>query len=347
MEQPIETFFRFKKKQGKRLNDHQLKDWAQLLDSGISVTELIELFSATNNSPYVASLYKGNKLSDFLRDKIPSLQLSVIEIAENTGNLSSVLKSISERMQEKRELKNEIIKKLIYPLILWLMVVVFSIIVKKFILPSFLSLYMQYTRHSIIRWEYIVLDFPSICLFAAVIGFLLSFICFLINRYLQLDWLQMSIPIPCRFWLILNQNIFLVESITELISAGVPFVDSLEKLSFMSNIPFWCRNRCKYMLKHILLGNSIGEIFSNHNYFDPFLQYSIKLGEKTGDLVFSLLNYKNQSNLKRKKILNKILHSIEPAMTLWMGCNLGLVVYSTFMPMYKLINQMSMHFPIH
>lgn len=127
------------------------KELSYLLNGGISIVEAMRIISTSSDNyalkeigrDILKFLHTGKSLS-YALNRLPEYfdegDYNVIKAGEASGNLSSVLKSLSEEYIFMSDIKNKYIGALIYPTILVIIAIVAVITLFVFVLPSIFTI---------------------------------------------------------------------------------------------------------------------------------------------------------------------------------------------------------------
>ncbi len=123
------------------------KTFASLLKNNVYITESIEILSnITKNEIYkdimyntITNIAKGDKISDAFKDHwaIPEVAYFMIVTGESTGELASMMLTVSEYYQDLHRNSVNTIKSLIEPILIVFLAVIVGVVILSVIIPMF------------------------------------------------------------------------------------------------------------------------------------------------------------------------------------------------------------------
>ncbi len=270
--------------------------------------------------------------------------ISLINIAQETGNLKIVLKNLNEKYKFENAIKREILNLTIYPLTVIIVSMIVVLGMFKFVIPKFSSIYLdlnqeipKFTKIIINISNFINNNFIMILIFNLII--FLSVI-FLFNYKREIiDKLIQRLPILSRL-IYKIQVLNFTQKMYMLTSTNVELVRALKI----------CKNTSyrtmSIMLSKIIFkienGKNISQSFKECNIdielFDLEYRSYLEIGEKTGclDCSFGMLKdlyYERLSN--ESKIFLKLF---EPISILVIALIVGTIVLSVMLPILNIGN---------
>lgn len=87
-------------------------------------------------------------------------------------------------------------------------------------------------------------------------------------------------------------------------------------------------------------GENLSEAFQNLGMFPPLVVRMLRVGENTGALDTALMNVTYFYNRDVKESVDKALKLLEPALTLFLGIILALILFSVLTPVYDILGQL-------
>jgi general secretion pathway protein F len=85
-------------------------------------------------------------------------------------------------------------------------------------------------------------------------------------------------------------------------------------------------------------GESIAGPLKKSGQFPPLIIHMINIGEKTGELETMLNQVSDSYDFQVKNQVDGLASLLEPAMIVFMGCVIGLIVFSIMIPMFDMLN---------
>lgn len=270
--------------------------------------------------------------------------LSMIKTGETSGTLNKSFDYLAKQFKQENSLKQKVVGALIYPLVIVVLMGSEGLGMLIFVMPKLAKSFLQmkldlpfYTKLlfqvSLIAEKNILLILAGI---AAVITLLIlffksSFGGKIINKSIT------SLPIAKDIFLHYNLARF-TQSLSSLIKAGVPIIESLE---ISSNTLGNSKNRnlAKTFRDKVSQGMPLATIFSEEKIFPPFVTQMVAIGEKSGNMdnVLSDMSTFYQEELENS--LKNFISVLEPVLMIFIGVAVGLMAVSVISPIYSLIGK--------
>jgi len=126
-------------------------------------------------------------------------------------------------------------------------------------------------------------------------------------------------------------------ALSTLLSCGVPLLQSLDTVKEITGNWVYIQE-VDMMNKAIIEGKSLSEPIKNSAVFDNMFKQMVKVGEETGkldSLLFTLGEfYQKEVDIKTVRLVSMV----EPAMIIFVGCIVAIMVFAIFIPMISLLN---------
>lgn len=343
------------------LNDKVLftKHLALMLKSGLPLRESVRIISEQVDSKSFKNILKdiverlnnGESLSSSLANHskvFSSLSISIIKIGEESGTLDKNLSYLSDQLQNNYKLRQEIIGAMLYPFIILIVTIFMLLGLAFYVLPQFVEFYQQSefplplpTR--ILLKIISLLENQGLIILGGFIGFLFLFYLLSRIRFFKKINHYFLLKFPVVRSIVKYKNLTeFSRNMSILLKSGVPVMRSLEIASdSMDNLIY--KDSLKELSKEIRGGESISENLKKHPLvFPKITPWIVSAGEKSGSLVESLEYLSDFYEDEVKSITENLSTILEPALLLFVGLIVGLVVVSIILPIYKLSSYFGM-----
>lgn len=328
----------------------------QLSRAGVPIIEsLIDLRDSIDNSYFreilsdmVASIEGGKTFSESL-EKFPrvfdEIFVSLVAAGEHSGELSTVLKNMTESLKFQDELIAQSKKLIMYPAFVGTVVLGVIFFLMIYLVPQMVSFIQSmgealplHTRMLIAVSDFFVHYWYVILVLPVVIFFLLRMLARTNAkvRY-RIDGLKL------KLWMLgpILRKIILGRFATYfalLYSSGVTVLESVEISERIAGNAVIAK-----ALQQVRQSTSEGQTLSNSieavGLFPPLVLRMLRVGESTGRLDTALLNVSYFYNREVKESIDKLQALIEPIMTVVLGLILGWVMMSVLGPIYDIIGK--------
>lgn len=269
------------------------------------------------------------------------LWVNLVESGEASGNLAVVLSRLAGYLERNAAFKSKIISALIYPLILLVACVGALLFMTIKIIPTFAELFKGFNVELPVLTKVLI----SISMFTKDYflfifgGFALGI--WLFSRYLatkegqrNFENFLFGLPLIGEFF-----RAFVVERFTSemstLVESGVPILYSLE-ISEHSVGNLVLSEIVHNIKEEVREGKPLSQPMEKSGFFDPMAVQMVAIGEEIGELssMFKRLNVFYQEYVDT--FLTRITAMFEPAMLIFMGGVVGLIVVGIFLPIFQI-----------
>ena len=318
---------------------------ALMLRTGMSLLEALQLFKEQCTKPRLASavgriaesVRSGDPLSQgLLKEKkyIPVFAVRMIETAEATGELDTILDRIKIHITRVLEFRRTLATSLIYPAIVVLTAIGVTIFLVTAVIPKFLTFLSR--RQIELPWSTQLLvdvsTFISGALFPSLVGaVVIAFAAYVFYRTSRgryvMDYMLFKIPVLGSLFMFSTLAYF-GRTLATLLRSGVTLLAGLRILKDgVWNRPI--SQAIGQTADEVLKGRSFSESLENSPLPTTVVQI-IAVGERPGELdrVLEEMGQYYDTTLQERF---KRLHALfEPAMIVTIGLLVGFVYYSFF-----------------
>ena len=328
----------------------------QITRSGVPILEgMMDLRDGMDNpafreviSALLEDMEGGKVLSQAMasHDAIfDSLFTNLVRAGEQTGKLPEVFENLATTLKWQDELISHTRRLMAYPLMVLFVVTAVIIFLLTYLVPQLVSLLKNmgvelplqtrvliFLSDAVLHYWPIIFGIPMI----VFIGIVTAAKKNTKARYLM-DSLQLRIPFtgPIMKKIILARfaNFFAL-----MYQSGITILDALKSCEGIVN------NRVISEALHnagqkISAGDGLTESFRSLGVFPPLVLRMLGVGEKTGALDIALLNVSYFYNREVKESIEKLLKLLEPALTVFLGIIMALIMFSILMPVYDVLGK--------
>ena len=270
------------------------------------------------------------------------LIINMVEVGENTGNLSESLKQVAAYLANSQENYRRLASALRYPTIVAVGIISAIIILSIFVIPKFATIFdrfkleLPWTTRAIIGMSQFIENYSLLCMILMVVGFMA------IKRSLKvpligIKWDRYKLKIPIVGKLI-NQILVarFAWSFALILHSGINVLKGLSLVSrTMENRYF--SERILAMRKDIEEGRNFTQAATNSNLFTPLVIQMLEVGEESqtiGEALSEIARYyESEVDLQ----LSKLNESLEPVLLLALGGLVVILAMGIYFPMWDLI----------
>lgn len=353
--EPIRDKFSIKIDTGKiKDNDiYQLfKELSILTKSGVKIDRGLQiLINSTQNKKLKEALEKilqsiksGENLSDaFEKSNLFSpLVVSLIRASEITGELSTGFENTANYIKFQIQFKNDLKSAMVYPSFLIFASFFTIIVILKFIVPKFFSIFPDIQPENLPFLSKLILSISQAISINPVSISILAVFLFLIVLFKRkgktYNFLQILYFVPILRDLLINLDISrFFYSMHSMLKSGIEFIKALE-LSSLTIQNREMRQKVLSIVDEIKKGKSVATAFSDTGVLNQSTIAMITVGEESGNLeeiffeIYSLYDEKFKTSTKR------LLTIMEPLIITITGVVVGFIVISLILTVVVFTN---------
>lgn len=316
------------------------------LEAGIDLRQSIEhqheIYKKGNEQLFwqgmALSIERGYPLSDFfitagLNRTFP-LAITLIKLAEKSGQLVPILQETSAWIEERIMLKRRLTAPLHYPFIVGLLTTIMVLVMLVKVVPVFEGLYahhmtaLPWITQSLFWCSSLVTHHAIACITMLVT-------CALILLSARRALLRAMHRLPALGPLLINgEKVLILKSLGLSLKQGVPLDQGLLLLKLPDDR--WKLDTLAYQLG---TGQSFGTLLAQHPRFGPSLAAIIKNGEQTGQLANALIQASLLEKRKWEHQLAILERYLEPMIMVMLSVMLGGIVSALYLPVFDLGQQ--------
>ncbi len=331
----------------------------QIAKSGIPLLDGVADLAATLENPrfreVVSGVHEdmagGRMLSEALANHprvFDQLFVSLVRAGEQTGNLPEVLQNLAGTLKWQDELIGQTKRLLIYPTAVLIVVGVVILFLMLYLVPQLVSFLRTMQQELPLQTRILIglSDFvgkywlPLLVLpFAAGGAFAFTLRRNAGTRY-SWDYLKLNVPVvgPILQKIILARfaNFFAL-----LYRSGITVLDAIASCEgIVANR--YVADGLRRAAQQISAGDSLTDSFRNIGLFPPLVLRMIRIGETTGALDDALMNVTYFYNRDVRESVERALKLLEPALTVFLGLILALILFAVLSPVYDILGKVKL-----
>jgi len=334
------------------------RQFSTMIDAGVSLVRCLAVLSEQTVNPKLkriindlqAEVEAGQMLSRAM-SKYPTvfsnLFIGLIRAGEVGGVLEESLQRLSMFLEKDQELRRKVRSAMTYPCIVMIVAIAIVLLLVTFILPKFMDLFvdlgvkdypaptkmlMAFSNFLTSRW-YIML--------IGTIAFVIAFRLFVRTKVGRrtYDRIKLKAPVFGK----LNHKIVLARfsrTLGTLLASGVPILQALETVAgtvsneIVADAVMEARARIRE-------GDRIGDPLQRCKLFPPMVVQMISIGEESGALDPMLAKVADFYEAEVDAALASLTSAIEPVMIVFLGCAVGFIVISIFLPLISVVTSLT------
>ena len=325
---------------------------ATLLGAGVNILKSLGIISQQVASKKLYQVIKdlqknmeaGLSFHEAMR-KYPAvfsgMWINLVESGEASGNLAMVLSRLATYLERDASFKKKIVSALIYPAILMFAGLSALLFMTIKIIPTFADIFKGFNIKMPLLTQLLLIVSIFVRRYGIITAIALAFAVWFLRKYIstkegkkQYQKFLMKLPVFGEFFRVLAIERFTSEMST-LVESGVPILYSLE-ISERSVNNLVLAEIIRKITEDVREGKPLGHSLESSNFFDPMVVQMINIGEEIGELsnMFKRLNTFYQEYLET--FLTRFVSMFEPAMLVFMGAVIGIMVIGLFLPIFEI-----------
>jgi type II secretory pathway component PulF len=314
---------------------------ATLLENGLRINDALEILVDTAPSQALAAVWQavftsvqgGTSLYNALQEYpelFDVLYLEMTNIAENTGTLPKVFRSLADNLAFQRDLKSKTIQALIYPMIIFMVCVSAIFAIFNFVIPNMESVFASAKNlPSYTQWlldtSHFISENNFLILFS-IVGFIMSIVVLWSQETTRHTALNVISKMPLIGALFDKaEQIRFCSAMSLTLQSGLNLSDSLllsiKTLSSTKN-----KQQLEYARVNVDTGAPLVTSLERSHFLDRMSLSLIKVGEQSGTLDRSFIEVTKRAKSEFETWMMKMTALLEPLLIMVMGAIVGGVV---------------------
>lgn len=326
---------------------------AALLHSGLSIQDSLEICAEISVSKQCLQLCRQlqsilltgqpfYKALSVYKDSFSPLYISLVQLGEKTGSVSSVFERLNAYLHRKKEAKGKIIQALIYPITVTITAFAVSIFVILFVFPRIQDIFTAFTAGDAQAAESIHGMYNTMIALGIFFIVFIIFVIFFIILYKKnetiayvFDRTFLYIPLIGKIIKSVCTNDFAF-AMELLVGAGIPLVQSLRQASYLIfNREY--KKAVERVADSVFCGESLTVAFRAEKVFPSYIVQWIGVGEKTGQPASVFKQIHMYFEKENNHLISMTLSTAEPLFILVAGFILLFLVVQFVLPIFSLL----------
>lgn len=331
---------------------------ALLLESGTDIINGLELLGkqVANRTlmkvidRVVTDIRGGASLSTALSKHprvFPAMYYHAIAASEQSGNLSVVLRQVSDYMERSMLTMKRVKSAMTYPIVLGVVALVVVGILVTFVLPSFVKMFSSFGAKLPATAKLMMgaADWGShYGLYVILVIFAVGAVGFAYTRTAKgkYKWNEISLQLPILGKInLLNELSRCARTISLLFRVGLPLPEILTlAISGTTNQAF--AKALTEVQQELIRGEGLSQPMSKRKYFLPLMVQMAAVGEETGNLDNALNTVAQSYETEADDRTSAAIGMIQPIMTIGIGIVIALVAVTLVSTMYGIYGQLDL-----
>jgi type IV pilus assembly protein PilC len=334
---------------------HFSRQLSVFVEAGIPIMEALEIINEETSdkllksvvSDMVSRLQSGDTFATAAAahpEAFPRYYIAVLESAELTGTLDTVLRELAEYIERDMDARSQIISALIYPAVVGVMAVGTVVVLATFVLPKFTVFFASLGAKLPLPTRMLLSTsaFVQKWWWAMAVGFLLLVVAVVVIRRSQsgrarLDSIILKLPVAGAV-----VQAAVVERVcrvlSSLVTAGVDLPRAMTVAAESSSNAVFSEGLIQ-VREQMMEGNGLAGPISDTGLFPGAARQMFRIGEETGTLDKQLETAASYYHRELELKLKHFTSLFEPAIIIFMGLIVGFVAVALVSAMYGIYSQ--------
>lgn len=323
------------------------RELTQLLKAGLPLYESLLTIEEKQRNTKTHALFadlcdllkNGSSLSSALAkypETFHEIYLSMVKSAEQSGSLFEAFEQLTLLISKQQKLKKQLLSSLAYPAFLggFCLLVIGALFF--FVIPSMKELFEGRSLHPLTYIVILISDFLNayavvLASLVVLLGAFLYWISSLPSFKKKLSLFFLKVPYFKKI-LIQSALIRFFRAMFMLLHGGVPLVEALRFSRKVVNHSA-LENLIAHAESKVIEGKKISQLFAEVSFMPLLVLRMLTIGEETGNMGFMMHNMAEIYEEELDKDLQQLATFLQPAVLLFLGAVVGLVVLSILLPL--------------
>jgi general secretion pathway protein F len=329
-----------------------MRQLAILVNSGMPLEEALRLTADQSDSQtqrqvlesWREGLSSGYSFAASLQrspHKVAEKIVAAISVAEETGHLHKVLTRVADELEVGNENRQTLVKGLIYPSVMIVVALVVISVLVGYVVPQVAKVFVNSRQELplLTRSTMAVSDFVrgwGLYVVVALAALVISVFALLRDEGRRKRWHQLLLRLPLiGRWVLLANLSDWCRSLGTLLQSGVPALSALS-ISSAGVGNLYLRQKMEAVNERVRQGNSVFQSLKAEQVAPGFMLHMVSSGEASSELDAMLLRVAEYYSARLRNQVDTVLKLMEPALIVFMGMVVMLIVGAVLVPIVKM-----------
>ena len=326
---------------------------ATLFEAHIPVIETLKTLMVESENPFMREAL-GKILDDVTGGLVLSQSLAkhsqifssfyvqLVRSGEESGKLQEVFTYLADYLERSYELSSKARNSLIYPAFVLTAFVGVLVVMLVTVIPRLISIFQETGQEIPFYTQAVIALALFLREWGVLLLLLLAAVSFFLWRWSRLPagklffhQLQISLPL----FGVLYRKLFLArltDNLRTLIVGGIPIIRALLITSEVVGNALYQKALAE-AAEAVKSGNTISSAFERNPVIPPLVTQMLRIGEASGKVDFILGSVSRYYQREVDTALENLVSLIEPALIVFLGVGIGILVASVLVPLYNLV----------
>jgi len=324
-----------------------------MTNAGISIHESVKEVTKTTEDKRLRAIFEniddalnsGQSLTEALsmyRQDVGDVTIAMIELGENTGNMSESLLKLATILEEIRDNRKKFKSALRYPIIVLVAISIAFTILMVYVVPKFKEIFAKFhtqlplPTRILLFLENIIHNYGWYILFFIIGSIATMKFLYVNNENFKRGFDKYILKVYLFGKIIFNATMYRFTMIfTQLIAAGIPIADALDTAVLtVDNLAI--KEKLSNVTVSVQRGMSLSDAFKDTGLFQGMLLQMVGAGERSGTLDIMLEKVSDYFKMRFDEIVDNIASYIEPILIGFIAVMVLMMALGIFLPMWDL-----------
>jgi general secretion pathway protein F len=328
------------------------RQMATLIQAGLPLEEVLKAIAQQNDDARIKSLIlavrakvlEGHTLAGSLAQfprAFPNLYRATVAAGEHSGHLDKVMNRLADHTEESQQFKQKVHMAMIYPCMLILLSITMVTGLMVYVVPDVIKVFVGSGQ----QLPALTIGLVALSDFIADYGWavllLLIAIAVIAAQLLKKPLIRLRFhrwllrtPFLKRFSCGFNTSRY-ASTLSILTNSGLPLVESM-KISGEVLGNDYLKQQLQTATQRVQEGSSLHHALAETGYFPPMMLHMVASGEASGELDTMLERTANYQARELHNLVTVLVGLFEPAMLLFMGVAVLLIVMAILLPILNM-----------
>jgi type IV pilus assembly protein PilC len=350
-EQSVRTAFKKIKPKALQVFSRQ---FATMIDAGLSVVSALVVLEEQTEDKYLAAVVtelradvEGGLLLSQAMGRHPKvfsrLYIAMVEAGEAAGILDQVLDRVAFQIEKETAIKRRVKSAMIYPTMVMIFATLVLIGMLMFLVPIFVKIFQDLGGElpTLTQWVVNVSDFLRAnyyFVFPTIGAFIFGLRKAKRTEKGRKVWDRIKLKVPMKIGAVVLKVTMarFSRTLSTLIAAGVDIIKALE-ITGQTAGNWVIEEALADVRNKVQEGVPIAQPLAENPVFPPMVAHMIRIGEETGELEKMLGKVADFYEEEVDASISALTSIIEPLMMIGVGCMVGVIIISMYLPMFKML----------
>lgn len=276
-------------------------------------------------------------------DKVfPMHWIQIIQVAEMTGEMASVLGQLCQQAQKAEKTRSKLVSAMVYPAVMVSVAILCVVVMLWKVVPTFAQFFADFGA----KLPGITQGVLNLSNFIRAKGlyvvFAIAALVFLFRRWVSQEsgrrtFNQITMAMPVVGELVVNASMEKFSSnLALLLRSGTPLLQALQTLRGVMQSNMLYAGAILFMERRVSSGGALAASIEETSLFPSMVVGMVRVGEDAGQLPEVLDQVAHYYDAKVEVAVQRFMSMVEPLVIIGMGVTVGVIMAAIYMPMFQL-----------